>query len=282
MSDWKYSMDSRPSEPLTEDEIHALVDAQLAAPELARLQARLAHDPVAQASVAQWQQQRKALKSLHQQLLNETIPATLIAAARHSAASLQESNPWWLRGGIAAGVLLTFGTGWLSSAAWHADWQAQAPTAALIKARSAQDFARQASLAHAVYAPEVRHPVEVAAAEQQHLVQWLSKRLGKPLKVPDLSTQGYRLVGGRLLPGEAGARAQFMFQNDSGTRVTLYLGAVDKAAKGIDAAQTGFNFATEGAISSFYWTDQGFGYALAGPMPRDSLMKLAQAVYRQL
>ncbi|MDP3616925.1 MAG: anti-sigma factor, partial [Rhodoferax sp.] len=32
----------------------------------------------------------------------------------------------------------------------------------------------------------------------------------------------------------------------------------------------------------FYWIDQGFGYALVGPVPRDSLMKLAQAVYHQL
>ena len=275
-------MDRPPRELLTEDEIHALVDSQSTPAELARLQARLAHDPAAQARVNQWQRQRQALKGFHQHVLNEAIPAILTSTAVRSTDSLQEIRQWWRWGGIAAGVLLTFGMGWFSNAAWRGEWQAQAPTAALAQARSAQDFARQASLAHAVYAPEVRHPVEVAAAEQQHLIQCLSKRLGNPLKVPDLSAQAYQLMGGRLLPGEAGARAQFMFQNDSGGRITLYLGAVDKAAKGIDAAQTGFNFATEGAVSSFYWTDQGFGYALAGPVPRDSLMKLVQAVYRQL
>jgi anti-sigma factor RsiW len=72
---------------------------------------------------------------------------------------------------------------------------------------------RQAGFAHAVYLPEKRHPVEVAAAEQDHMVQWLSKRLGKPLKIPQLGAQGFELVGGRLLPGDSGARAQFMFQN---------------------------------------------------------------------
>ncbi len=53
--------------------------------------------------------------------------------------------------------------------------------------------------------PEVRHPVEVTAAQQDHLVQWLSKRVGRPLKVPVLAAEGYELVGGRLLSGDGGA-----------------------------------------------------------------------------
>lgn len=275
-------MDSSPSETLTEDQIHALVDGQFLPQEAALLQARLMHDPAAQVTVEKWRQQRAALKSLHGHILSEALPATLTTTATLSAASQQALNQWWRWGGIAAGVMMTFGVGWFSNAAWHGEPQDLAPTAAVVKARSARDFARQASLAHAVYAPEARHPVEVAAAEQEHLIQWLSKRLGKPLKVPNLTAQGYQLVGGRLLPGEAGARAQFMFQKESGARITLYLGAVDKAPNRAAAAETGFNFASEGAISSFYWIDQGFGYALVGPVPRDSLMKLAQAVYQQL
>jgi anti-sigma factor RsiW len=35
-------------------------------------------------------------------------------------------------------------------------------------------FVRQAAVAYAVYQPEQRHPVEVAADQQEHLVQWLS------------------------------------------------------------------------------------------------------------
>jgi anti-sigma factor RsiW len=127
--------------------------------------------------------------------------------------------------------------------------------------------------------------VEVGSAEQEHLVKWLSKRLGRPLKVPDLTGQGFELVGGRLLPGDAGAtavRAQFMFQNTAGERLTLYLGAVQGDAGGVNTQESAFRFANEGPISSFYWVDQGFGYALTGPVPRDRLMQLAQAVYQQL
>ena len=275
-------MDRTLSQPLTEDEIHALVDGQLSPGELAALQARLALDPEAQATVLRWQQQRDALRSLHQHVLDEPVPAPLMTVAQQTAASQQNINQWWRLGGMAAGVMLAFGLGWFSHTAWDGGWQVGAPSPTLAKARATQDFVRQAGFAHAVYSPEIRHPVEVSAAEQEHLVQWLSKRVGKPLKIPNLGPLGYELMGGRLLPGEAGARAQFMFQNAAGTRITLYLGAVEKAPADADARETGFHFVADGPIPSFYWIDQGFGYALAGQVPRDTLMKLAEAVYRQL
>jgi anti-sigma factor RsiW len=272
-------MNRTSSRPLTEDEIHTLVDDQLAPDALTTLQTRLAQDPAAQATVTKWRRQRDALRSLHQHLVDQPVPATLVTAARQTAASQQDINQWWRWGGMAAGVMLAFGVGWFSHTAWQGEGR---PSSTLARASGAPDFARQASFAHAVYAPEKRHPVEVTAAEQEHLVQWLSKRVGKPLKVPHLEEQGYELVGGRLLPGEAGARAQFMFQNAAGTRITLYLGAMDKSGAGADVRETGFQFRADGPIPSFYWIDQGFGYALSGPVPRDALMKLAEAVYRQL
>jgi anti-sigma factor RsiW len=191
-------------------------------------------------------------------------------------------DPWWRYGGMAASVVVAFGAGWLGNANWP-EMSGRAATAiGMARAQPEHEFVRQAGLAHAVYTPEVRHPVEVTAQEQAHLVQWLSKRLGKPLKVPDLSGQGFDLVGGRLLPGDAGARAQFMFQNAAGQRVTLYLGALTKTAVGGSKQETGFRFEPQAGIPSFYWVDQGFGYALAGQLPHASLMQLAQAVYHQL
>jgi anti-sigma factor RsiW len=122
----------------------------------------------------------------------------------------------------------------------------------------------------------------VAAAEQQHLAQWLSKRLDRPLKVPDLSAQGYALMGGRLLPGSEGARAQFMFERVGGERITLYIGRLADTAASGRAAETAFRFSADGPVPSFYWVDRGFGYALAGQLPRDVLQQLATAVYQQL
>ncbi|HWH40444.1 MAG TPA: anti-sigma factor [Usitatibacter sp.] len=135
----------------------------------------------------------------------------------------------------------------------------------------------RAARAHVVYASEVRHPVEVDATQQEHLVKWLSKRLGIDLKVPVLAREGFELLGGRLLPGNEGPVAQFMYQDQSGKRLTLY---VTRPHKG--DALTAFRFAQEGPVSVFYWMDSECGYALSGELERPALAKVATAVYRQL
>ena len=297
--------------PLLQDQINALVDGRLSSGERAALRARLAGDAEALEAVAVLQAQREALRGLHSALLDEPIPEPLLAAARLGDVRRRQVDQWWRWGGMAAAVLLAFGVGWLS----HVQFDRQSLKSALLAAnatRPAQEFLRQASLAHAVYSPEVRHPVEVTAAQQDHLVQWLSKRLGRTLKVPALTAQGYELVGGRLLPGEEGARAQFMFQNQAGLRVTLYLGSLDtKPVAGVanaagaasgpkdpqattagmavpampekaSNAETAFRYSADGPVPAFYWVDQGFGYALSGAVQREELMKLAELVYQQL
>ena len=135
----------------------------------------------------------------------------------------------------------------------------------------------RAARAHLVYSPEVRHPVEVEAKEQDHLVKWLSKRLDLKLKVPVLSTEGFELLGGRLLPGTDGPVAQFMYQDATGKRLTLY---VTRPHKGDEV--TAFRFAQEGRVSVFYWIDQDCGYALSGEIDKPQLSRVATLVYRQL
>jgi len=280
-----------PIDTVSEEELHALVDGRLDEARRLELEARLARDPAAGATRDAWQQQRDALRGLHRALLGEAIPPSLAAAAQQATLTHQRVDSWWRWGGVAAGVVCAFGLGWMSRGPWMSPGAGQSDVAARVQQPGGvRDFIRQASLAHQVYAPEVRHPVEVTAAQQEHLVQWLSKRLDRPLKVPDLRAQGYELVGGRLLPGAEGARAQFMFQNGGGERVTLYLGALSPiagpAAPGTapapDRKESAFSFSNDGPVPGFYWVDQGFGYALAGALSRAQLMELAQAVYRQL
>ncbi|WP_029524828.1 anti-sigma factor family protein [Polaromonas glacialis] len=269
---------------MLQDQINALVDGQLPDHQQAEAMQRLASNPAALETLRSWQAQREALRALHAPVLEEPFPESLLAAARRSHTSRLHVTPWWRWGGMAAAMVLAFGLGWL----FHGQMDPRGtPPLASVQRQSAQDFMRQASVAHAVFSPEVRHPVEVTAAQQEHLVQWLSKRLGKPLKVPLLAAQGYELVGGRLLPGDSRARAQFMFQNPAGSRVTLYLGALNDPAPGAvaqknDTAQTAFRYSADGPVSSFYWVDQDFGYALSGTLPREELMRLAQLVYQQL
>jgi anti-sigma factor RsiW len=158
-------------------------------------------------------------------------------------------------------------------------WRASAPP----PQAEVPAFVKRAAVAHAVYSPEVRHPVEVAADQEQHLVAWLSKRLGAPLRAPKLEEVGYSLIGGRLLPGEGAAGApspvaQFMYQCKQGTRVTLY---VRTDAPG--NRETAFRYSAEGSVKVFYWIDRKLGYAISSAdIAKDDLLKVANAVYQQL
>jgi anti-sigma factor RsiW len=258
--------------------LHAYVDGRLAPAARAVVQARLDSDPEAARIVRAWQEQQAALQALQRDVLTEPVPPSLLQAAQRLQHRSSRFGQWQRWGGMAAALLLAFGLGWGGSLQWRT-WQESG--FGMARARGVVDFARQAQVAYTVFSPEVRHPVEVEAAQQQHLVQWLSKRLNRPLKVPNLTEQGFELVGGRLLPGGDGARAQFMFQSAAGERITLYVGAID-AKVGAASGETAFRYTSEGAVASFYWVDQGFGYALTGRTPRAKLLVLAEAVFKQL
>lgn len=261
--------------PMNQDEMHALVDKLQPEAQQQALAALALQDPQAAETLASWLKQRAGLRELHRNVLHEPVPASLLQAAGRVCALQQDLNKGWHQAGIAAGVILAFGVGWTA----HGQLVAHRASSAVL---AQHEFVRQAGFAYAVYMPEKRHPVEVTAAEQDHLVQWLSKRLGRPLKVPKLSAQGYELVGGRLLPGDTGARAQFMFQDVQGQRITLYLGIVDKKSGKVEADETRFRYESDGLVSSFYWFDQGFGCALSGQIDREKLIALATLVYQQL
>ncbi len=135
----------------------------------------------------------------------------------------------------------------------------------------------RAARAHLLYVPEVRHPVEVDAKDEDHLVKWLSKRLDYTLTIPVLASEGFELLGGRLLPGPEGPVAQFMYQDATGKRLTLY---VSRSRKGDNVSA--FRFAREGNVSVFYWIDRDCGYALSGEVDKPALARIASSVYRQI
>ncbi|MBD3786402.1 MAG: anti-sigma factor, partial [Sphingomonadales bacterium] len=141
-------------------------------------------------------------------------------------------------------------------------------------------LAAEAQTAHAVYAVEVAHPVEIAVtddtAAEPHLMAWLSKRLGHPLAAPDLGAQGFTLIGGRLLPADQGPAAQLMYEDATGQRVTLYVAAMT-------GSETAFRFREgEDGTASLIWVAAGLGFALSGPMDREALWPLAEAAYHDL
>ena len=141
-------------------------------------------------------------------------------------------------------------------------------------------FARLAANAHLLFAPDLRHPVEFGADQQDSLLLWLSERLGQAVQAPNLQDLGFTLVGGRLLPSAGQPAAQLMYENPDAARITLYIRARWRNPPG--AAQEGtVAFAGEGGVSMVYWIEGSFAYALLGPMDREQLFATAKIIQQQ-
>lgn len=277
---------NQPHPPVTEADLQAHVDGRLTAQRQREVEAWLAHRPEEAARLETYRTQKLALRSLFEPALHEEMPPRLWRAARGRA-------PWYAQRLVAglAIALISGATGWgLRVAVSEHDEStrlaATAPGATTPAAVAA--FAQRAAVAHAVYSPDQRRPVELDAAHQDQLVAWLSKRMGAPMRPPHLQGLGYSLEGGRLLPGGQGPVAQFMYRDADGGRLTLYvsneigdLGVGPKGGAGKNG-ETAFRFAEHGALKVFYWVDGPFGYAISADAGRDTLARVSGEVYRQL
>jgi anti-sigma factor RsiW len=243
---------------VTENDLHAYVDDRLDPAARREVEVHLAATPDDAARVLAYREQNAALHAVFDPVTSEPVPDRL----RRVDATRRSSRLAMAAGWLVAGILV----GWFA----HAFLGAGGPATAM-------SFARQAAMAHAVYSPEVRHPVEVGADQHEHLVNWLSKRVGAKLRAPLLAAEGFELVGGRLLPGDQGAVAQFMYQDAKGRRLTLY---VSRRAQG--QRDTAFRFSQEEKVAVFYWIDGSLGYALSGELPKPDLLAIANSVYKQL
>ena len=245
---------------ITEADLHAWLDGHANEARKAEIESYIASRPQDAERFVAYRLNDEAIRARFDPVLEEPVPENLseartarpVKVLRYAAVAA-----WLFIGGLA---------GWLLHGMKTGSYDTEPPV-----------WTHRAAVAHVVYSPEVRHPVEVTADQEEHLVAWLSKRLGTPLKIPRLDAMGYTLVGGRLLPGEHGPVAQFMYQDSKGQRLTLYVRTNMENNK-----ETAFRFAQEGNVRQFYWIDRGLGYALSGETGKDDLLRVANAVYQHL
>ena len=268
--------------PPSDEWLGAWLDGELDETTALRVQAWLQQHPEDAARVRLWAADRDALRARLAAELDEPLPphwrewVTAPSGGAAQAAATARPSPRWL----ALAAVLALATGLAGAlGGW---WWGHPPRAeAAVAGR--EPWLQFAALAHAVYVPEKRHPVEVAVegdaatqrAQEEHLSRWLTKRLDVPVKMFDLRAQGFRLVGGRLLPEGNGPCAQLMYEDAQGQRVTVFL-----RRKGADAPAA-FRYEVLDGLGLFYWVDGPAGYALVGPLPRERLLALAEAIARQ-
>ncbi|VWD31241.1 anti-sigma factor family protein [Burkholderia contaminans] len=224
--------------------LSALLDGELSGHERREVLERVLANPEEAERFAHYQAQRDALQALF------PLPATASALFVQRRAPRRRGIAYAFAG-LAAGLLI--------GVALHAGWMAFGGEPA---------FAARADVAYATYVADRDHPVEVGAGDPGHLVAWLSARLGRPVRAPSLDEYGYQLLGGRLLPGEAGPAAQLMYQRADGERVTLYMTAYDTRRLAPQAMSAGDRY-------TYFWSDRGMGYALSGQGDERRLRELA-------
>jgi anti-sigma factor RsiW len=243
-----------------EDELNAYVDGELPADRRDAVEAWLAAHPEDAAKVAAWRKQGELIRARYGAAADEKPPPRLDLGrlARRRAG---------MKIAAIAAVLAAFVAG--GAAGWVArGFEARPPT-------DLARFTTDALDAYRLYAVEVRHPVEVPGDQRPHLVEWLSKRVGSPLRAPELDKVGLKLVGGRLLPGPTGATAFFMYETPTGERFTLYCGhTADR--------ETALRYTSGEQNAAYYWVDRNLAYVLSGPAERDKLYAIAQAAYDQI
>lgn len=251
----------------SERDIHMALDGELPSDERAAYDAWLDANPEMKAKSARFTADRTALQAAFAGVLDEAVPVRLrkVVLGETPAKAAVPRSRWWLA--AAAAVLLV--AGGLGGYFAGIDGIGQQDPAE-------DRLAEEAIAAHVIYAAEKRHAVEVPASDKDHLQTWLSNRVGLKLVAPDLTANGFQLVGGRLLPAGDSKAAMLLYEDDKGERISLFV-----TAEAAENAKGTYASAQDGP-AAVYWLDKGYGCAVVGSLPREQLAVVAKSAYGQL
>ena len=235
------------SEPVTELDLQAYADGKLPEERRAAVAAWLAAHPEDAERMESYRRIAEELRAPTKGCWTSRFPSGCAALRPARFAG----SPWWPCGSDSA-----------------PRWAGSPAGSCTLRKRSVQRLAgvmaRRAAVAHATYSPEVRHPVEVGADQEAHLVKWLSKRLGTQLRAPHLeavatasSAAASRRNGPRPLHVPVQPRhAGHALRSDMGSN-----------------RSTAFRYAREGSVDVFYWVDSKIGYAVSsGDISKENLL----------
>src|SRR4029453_8395449 len=245
--------------PITEDDLHAYVDGVLEPEREAEVAAYLEGHPDMARRVAAFSDHRDPLRKALAPIRGEPVPSQLNLSRIIESRRRRSSPVWWA---IAAMLMLSIG----GLGGWVVRGSLQSSSGGLAA------LAQEAAYSYSVYAPDRVRPVEMRASDSAQLVQWVSNRLKQPVKLPDLTGSGYRLMGGRLIATSHGPAAMFMYDDDRGDRL---VGVTRPRAVDHGAPRPPL---PGGRLPGFSGADEGMGYSLVGQAAADPLKPIANEV----
>lgn len=248
--------------PITEDDLHAYVDGVLESERQAEIAAYLEGHPDVAKRIAGFADQRELLRKALAPIADEPLPPQLNLSRIIEGRQRRRLPFGWA---IAAMLMLSIG----GLSGWVVRGSLQSSPGGLAA------LAQEAAYSYQVYAPDRVRPVEMRATDSAQLVQWVSNRLHQPVKLPDLTGSGYRLMGGRLIATSHGPAAMFMYDDDRGERLVVLTRPMTTDQSAPMAPHSQDN------VAGFAWADGGMGYSLVGQVAAESLKPIANEVRRQ-
>ncbi len=260
----------------------AYVDGELSVDEARAIDAALGSDPGLRARIAAIREATLATRAAFALVEREAVPERLIAAVRRHpprrrAVALPKLDLAHLRDRrvmapvaaaaalLIAAVIGVFASGLTDSSApdqvaYEDSWLDQVK-------RSYEGYAK---VDHA----ETQTRVDVdtlGSGGGEQLGAWFGEHLDRQLDVPDLSTHGLLLKGGRLLIVEGRPSAQILYVTESGSPVALSV-VPSIGRDQVISAQGGED------ANLIYWRARNYGYALIGDLTLETMKELADEI----
>jgi anti-sigma factor RsiW len=248
-------------EPIGELDLYAYADGLLEGDALRRaeIERYLASDAEAAAHVAEIRAQNREIREAYGGAVAQPVPDRLMGILAQPPRHRGRRFAW----ASAAAVLLlaAVGAGWLAGQRDDPDrWALEA-------------FARGAAVQHQVSATAGGVQPAAASAADAEPLAWLNERLALEIEAPDLSEEGFALVGKSRVGLNDDGSVQLVYRDKQGTQLSLFLRPRwEERSSPMEVVRS------EG-VAVHYWLDGPLAFALASNAQDADTERLAQAVH---
>lgn len=251
---------STDQDPITDFDLIAYADGKLEPSRAERVRLHIAGHPDAAARLEAYLAQNRDLHAAYGALAQEEVPPRL-----HGALAARPGRGQALVAARAAAIAALIVAGAVSG--WMIGRSSQASDF------GAQAFGRDAARTHM----EAATPQTAAAQSgDAAALSWLRQRISLELKAPDLSREGYTLVGRHKAELNKQPAVQLVYQGEGGARLSIFLRRRWRETRP-QVLTTG-----EDGRTVAYWLDGPVAYGVTGDADKDRLIAIARKVNKAI
>lgn len=264
-------------EQITEEDLQDYLDDRLKDRRRADVAAYLAKNPSKAAEIEALRLQDDALRGLGAEILEEPVPQRLTAVLRSAGAPSQQMPPHQMphpavhgqghsfRLVEIAAALFIFVLGGAVGWGGHSQLQRGPSDVDVVLA--------DASFAFATFASDEKELVDFGPDQDEELASFSQRVFSRSIGRPDLSDLGLNYRGARILPNARRLIGYFLFQNDSGVRVSITIWpSTLPPNRNVIASRMD-------DVQARFWLEENLGFAVMGQGDDSFLDKVTEEVF---